>query len=142
MVLPGQERMVSLSDRPHLPYTEAVFRETMRMFPVLPVGFPRATSCDVEIRKFLNPTNVGSQYIGGLGQGCSIPSALAMRILQSCTISWTGTCSSLFLETSWYLTTPVHQRRVVTTKFSLGSQFRYQSFEFVSENHVFSQWRI
>ena len=61
MVLPGRERLVSLSDRAHLPYTEAVFREAMRIFPVLPMAFPRATSCDVEIRKFLNPKNGGSQ---------------------------------------------------------------------------------
>ena len=85
MVLPGRERLVSLSDRAHLPYTEAVFREAMRIFPVLPMAFPGATSCDVEIRKFLKPKNGGSQYIDGLGQDCSNPSVLAMDILQLCT---------------------------------------------------------
>ena len=63
MAFAGQERFVGLSDRTKMPYTEAVLREAMRMFPVLPLGFPRATSCDVDIGKFLNLPSTVPQFI-------------------------------------------------------------------------------
>ena len=49
--VPGRDQPVGLSHRPRLPYTEAVLHEAMRIFPVAPLALPRATSCDVEIRK-------------------------------------------------------------------------------------------
>ena len=54
MTFAGQERLVSLSDKSRLSYTEAVLHEAMRLYPIVPLAVPRATSCDVEIRKFLN----------------------------------------------------------------------------------------
>ena len=47
----GREMLVSLSHRPRLSYTEAVLHEAMRMYPIAPLALPRATSCDVDIRK-------------------------------------------------------------------------------------------
>ena len=49
----GRDQPVGLSHRPHLPYTEAFCTEVMRIYPITPLGIPRATSCDVDIRKLL-----------------------------------------------------------------------------------------
>ena len=51
LLLVGMDRMIKLSDRRQLPYTEAVIFETLRMFPVAPVGLPHTTSCDTTLRK-------------------------------------------------------------------------------------------
>jgi len=50
----GRERLPNFDDRPSLPYTEAVFRETLRWHPVTPLGIPHATiSDDVYEGKFI-----------------------------------------------------------------------------------------
>lgn len=36
----GRERLPQVVDRPSLPYVEAVFKETLRWFPVVPGGEP------------------------------------------------------------------------------------------------------
>ena len=62
-ILVGREMLVSLSHRPRLSYTEAVLHEAIRMYPIVPLALPRATSCDVDLRKFLDPSSAGPQYI-------------------------------------------------------------------------------
>ena len=47
----GPDGIIKLTDRSKLPYTEAVLSETLRMQPVVPLGLPRATSCDTSIRE-------------------------------------------------------------------------------------------
>lgn len=42
----GTTRLPEFSDRPNLPYVEAIFREVMRWHPVLPLGVSHATSED------------------------------------------------------------------------------------------------
>ncbi|KAG6861014.1 hypothetical protein C0995_004867 [Termitomyces sp. Mi166 len=42
----GRDRLPDFSDRPNLPYVEAVFREVMRWHPVLPLGVSHSTSMD------------------------------------------------------------------------------------------------
>ncbi|KAG6874545.1 hypothetical protein C0992_007569, partial [Termitomyces sp. T32_za158] len=42
----GWNRLPDFSDRPNLPYVEAVFREVMRWRPVGPLGLPHSTSAD------------------------------------------------------------------------------------------------
>ncbi|KAG6868891.1 hypothetical protein C0993_008189 [Termitomyces sp. T159_Od127] len=42
----GTNRLPDFSDRPNLPYVEALFREVMRWHPVLPLGVSHATSED------------------------------------------------------------------------------------------------
>ncbi|EGN98292.1 hypothetical protein SERLA73DRAFT_91572 [Serpula lacrymans var. lacrymans S7.3] len=40
----GRDRLPDFSDRPSLPYVEALVRETLRWFPVVPLGLPHATT--------------------------------------------------------------------------------------------------
>ncbi|KAG6886455.1 hypothetical protein C0992_003898 [Termitomyces sp. T32_za158] len=42
----GTNRLPDFSDRPNLPYVEALFREVMRWHPVLPLGVSHAASED------------------------------------------------------------------------------------------------
>ncbi|KAF9239603.1 cytochrome P450 [Melanogaster broomeanus] len=42
----GTDRLPHFDDRPSLPYVEAVLRETLRMYPVVPLGLPHATTTD------------------------------------------------------------------------------------------------
>ncbi|KAG6861010.1 hypothetical protein C0995_004863 [Termitomyces sp. Mi166 len=42
----GKNRLPDFSDRPNLPYVEAVFREVMRWHPVLPLGVAHSTTED------------------------------------------------------------------------------------------------
>ncbi|KAH0591543.1 hypothetical protein H2248_001601 [Termitomyces sp. 'cryptogamus'] len=42
----GQKRLPDFSDRPNLPYVEAVYREVMRWHPVGPLGLAHSTSAD------------------------------------------------------------------------------------------------
>ncbi|EGN98312.1 hypothetical protein SERLA73DRAFT_169309 [Serpula lacrymans var. lacrymans S7.3] len=42
----GQGRLPDFSDRTSLPYVEAVFRETLRWHPVVPLGIPHAATND------------------------------------------------------------------------------------------------
>ncbi|KAG1757498.1 cytochrome P450 [Suillus lakei] len=40
----GKDRLPNFDDRPALPYLEAVVRETLRWYPVIPLGVPHATT--------------------------------------------------------------------------------------------------
>jgi len=51
----GSARLPSFSDRPSLPYVEALLRETMRCNPVLPLSVPRATTEDDIYNGYLIP---------------------------------------------------------------------------------------
>ncbi|KAG6807760.1 hypothetical protein H0H92_006477 [Tricholoma furcatifolium] len=42
----GKNRLPNFSDRPSMPYVEAVYREAMRWYPVTPLGVAHATSED------------------------------------------------------------------------------------------------
>ncbi|KAG1809325.1 cytochrome P450 [Suillus subaureus] len=40
----GKDRLPNFDDRPALPYLEAILRETLRWYPVVPFGIPHATT--------------------------------------------------------------------------------------------------
>ena len=42
----GQNRLPDFSDRPHLPYVNAVIKEVLRWHVVLPLGVPHQTTTD------------------------------------------------------------------------------------------------
>ncbi|KAK6186055.1 hypothetical protein SNE40_008165 [Patella caerulea] len=45
----------TLRDRERLPYTEAVLHESMRLYPVVPMGLPHTTRCDTTIGEYEIP---------------------------------------------------------------------------------------
>ncbi|EGN98308.1 hypothetical protein SERLA73DRAFT_74531 [Serpula lacrymans var. lacrymans S7.3] len=51
----GRDRLPDFSDRPSLPYVEAVFRETLRWRPVAPLGIPHATKHDDHFEGYFIP---------------------------------------------------------------------------------------
>ncbi|EGN96539.1 hypothetical protein SERLA73DRAFT_184621 [Serpula lacrymans var. lacrymans S7.3] len=51
----GRNRLPDFSDRPSLPYVEAVFRETLRWRPVVPLGVPHATTNDDNFEGYFIP---------------------------------------------------------------------------------------
>ncbi|KAI4892531.1 hypothetical protein NFI96_024700 [Prochilodus magdalenae] len=51
----GQSRHPNLSDRPNMPYTDAIIHETQRMGNILPLGFPRRASKDVTLGRYFIP---------------------------------------------------------------------------------------
>ena len=51
----GSDRQPTTSDRPNLPYCDAVLTEVMRIRPVLPVSVPRMTSANVRLGEFSIP---------------------------------------------------------------------------------------
>ncbi|EGO22103.1 hypothetical protein SERLADRAFT_362527 [Serpula lacrymans var. lacrymans S7.9] len=51
----GRKRLPDFSDRPSLPYVEAVFRETLRWCPVSPLGVPHATTNDDNFEGYFIP---------------------------------------------------------------------------------------
>ncbi|XP_072042831.1 cytochrome P450 2U1-like [Amphiura filiformis] len=48
----GKNRMISLKDRPNLPYTEATIMEAQRMSSILPLSVPRATNVDTKLNGY------------------------------------------------------------------------------------------
>ena len=44
----GQNRLPNFEDRENLPYINAIVKETLRWWPVTPMGFPHAADADVE----------------------------------------------------------------------------------------------
>jgi cytochrome P450 len=51
----GTERLPTLEDRESLPYVEALWRETLRWRPALPVGNAHATIADDEYNGYFLP---------------------------------------------------------------------------------------
>ncbi|KAH0578687.1 hypothetical protein H2248_003815 [Termitomyces sp. 'cryptogamus'] len=51
----GRKRLPDFSDRPNLPYVEAVYREVMRWHPVAPLGLSHSTSADDVYNGYLIP---------------------------------------------------------------------------------------
>ncbi|KAH0580683.1 hypothetical protein H2248_002170 [Termitomyces sp. 'cryptogamus'] len=51
----GRKRLPDFSDRPNLPYVEAVYREIMRWRPVAPLGLVHSTSMDDVYNGYLIP---------------------------------------------------------------------------------------
>ncbi|PVF93563.1 cytochrome P450 [Serendipita vermifera] len=48
-------RLPSIRDRPSLPYTEAVFKESVRRYPFMPLGVPHVNDQDEILRGYLIP---------------------------------------------------------------------------------------
>ncbi|PIM97815.1 Cytochrome P450 CYP2 subfamily [Handroanthus impetiginosus] len=53
----GQSRIIQESDIPHLPYLQAVVKETFRLHPIAPLLGPRKARTDVEINGYIIPKN-------------------------------------------------------------------------------------
>ncbi len=51
----GQSRQPNLTDRPNLPYTDAVIHETQRMGNIVPMGFPKMASKDTTLGGYFIP---------------------------------------------------------------------------------------
>uniref|UniRef100_A0AAV2KXU6 Cytochrome P450 n=1 Tax=Knipowitschia caucasica TaxID=637954 RepID=A0AAV2KXU6_KNICA len=51
----GQSRQPVLTDRPHMPYTDAVIHEVQRVGNLLPLGFPKMASKDTTLGGYLIP---------------------------------------------------------------------------------------
>ncbi|XP_061153111.1 cytochrome P450 2J2-like [Syngnathus typhle] len=51
----GQSRQPALSDRPDMPYTEAVIYETQRMGNIVPLGFPKMASKEATLEGYIIP---------------------------------------------------------------------------------------
>jgi len=54
----GIDRLPDFSDRPHLPYVDAVLRETLRWHPVVPLGIPHSNVADDTYRGYFFPKGV------------------------------------------------------------------------------------
>ncbi|KAF9236689.1 cytochrome P450 [Melanogaster broomeanus] len=54
----GLDRLPDFSDRPHLPYIEAVLRETLRWHPVVPLGIAHSNVIDDIYRGYFFPKGV------------------------------------------------------------------------------------
>ncbi|KAF9223824.1 cytochrome P450 [Gyrodon lividus] len=54
----GTERLPTYSDRPHLPYIEAVVRETLRWHPITPLAIPHSTVTEDTYRGYFIPKGV------------------------------------------------------------------------------------
>uniref|UniRef100_A0A3P8Y2Z7 Cytochrome P450, family 2, subfamily AD, polypeptide 2 n=1 Tax=Esox lucius TaxID=8010 RepID=A0A3P8Y2Z7_ESOLU len=51
----GQSRQPNMSDRPNMPYTDAVIHEIQRMGNILPLGFPKMSSKDATLGGYFIP---------------------------------------------------------------------------------------
>ncbi|KAJ7992924.1 hypothetical protein DPEC_G00267120 [Dallia pectoralis] len=51
----GQSRQANMSDRPNMPYTDAVIHEIQRMGNILPLGFPKMASKDTTLGGYFIP---------------------------------------------------------------------------------------
>ena len=68
-------REIKLSDRPNLPYTEAVLHEAMRLRTVAPLSIPHTTTCE---------TNIGE-----LKKTQQRPIVSRNDVINICTTKWT-----------------------------------------------------
>jgi len=62
----GPDRLPSLSDRPNLPYVEAILKEVLRLHPVVPLGVPHRSVQDDIFNGFFIPK--GSILISNIWQ--------------------------------------------------------------------------
>lgn len=60
----GSGRLPALADRSKLPYVDAIAKEALRWYPVVPMGFPHTVDEDIEHSGYLFPK--GSMLIPGL----------------------------------------------------------------------------
>lgn len=51
----GQSRQPTTTDRPNLPYTDAVIHETQRIGNIVPMGFPKMASKDTTLGGYFIP---------------------------------------------------------------------------------------
>ena len=51
----GPNRLPEHSDKPNLPYIEAIYKEVLRWAPVLPFSIPHMTSVDTECDGYFIP---------------------------------------------------------------------------------------
>ncbi|CAG7721845.1 unnamed protein product, partial [Allacma fusca] len=51
----SKTKLPTLSDRPNMPYTEALINEVLRISAVVPISLPHYTNVDVEVLGFLIP---------------------------------------------------------------------------------------
>ncbi|KAJ3788994.1 cytochrome P450 2 Le.CYP2 [Lentinula aff. detonsa] len=51
----GKDRLPTFEDRRHLPYVEAIYREVMRLYPPVPLGFPHISMEDDFYRGYYIP---------------------------------------------------------------------------------------
>jgi hypothetical protein len=51
----GTDRLPSFDDRDNLPYISAIVKETLRWWPITPMGFPHAVDADIEYNGFHIP---------------------------------------------------------------------------------------
>ncbi|KAJ8592290.1 cytochrome P450 [Rhizopogon salebrosus TDB-379] len=54
----GKDRLPDFDDRPALPYLEAIMRETLRWYPVVPLGSPHATTTSDIYKGYFIPKGV------------------------------------------------------------------------------------
>jgi cytochrome P450 len=54
----GKDRLPNFDDRPALPYLEAILRETLRWYPVVPFGIPHATTASDIYNGYFIPKDV------------------------------------------------------------------------------------
>jgi len=54
----GHDRMPTFEDRPSLPYTDAILREVLRLWPPLPVIIPRVAMEDDVYKGYFIPKGV------------------------------------------------------------------------------------
>ncbi|KAG6896182.1 hypothetical protein C0992_009840 [Termitomyces sp. T32_za158] len=68
----GCNKLPDFSDRPNLPYVEAVYREVMRWRPVLPLGVSHSTSADDVYNGYFIPKVAGKPDDSKVSKGPSM----------------------------------------------------------------------
>lgn len=71
MSVAGNRKLITVEDRPKIPYTEATLLEVMRISDVTPLGIPHATSQDICFRGYEIPK--GAWVISNLNAVCRDP---------------------------------------------------------------------
>lgn len=63
----GRQRLADFSDREHLPYIEALYKEVIRCHPILPLGVPHRVIADDEYKGMRIPK--GSMILSNIWYG-------------------------------------------------------------------------